>query len=237
MTDNNVINLLPPRSLKGLLPEQQLAKAIFDLTLDDARRQARGLPVNQRLGGDKERRIEIIGEAQWWCLDDPSEDEGGSFAWCCWAMELDVAAARKRIQHLLTVEEVILPRSERHRLAELAGKRRLDLMIKKSRSQQRPLCADRACSRYAVKGKKLCRVCLDPIDKPALICSKCGKKNVKRYSTHTRKLYCPKCMTICIRKGCSNQRRPGRRASTCRYHHRLYRQAIQRKEALYVYKT
>ena len=105
--------------------ERDLAVSILADALRDAQQQARGLLLTARLSGDRERTIEVIGEAQWYLLDDNDEDAVYSFPWACSVADLDPVRMRQGAYRALFRSGALLPKRERHRLAELAGKRRL----------------------------------------------------------------------------------------------------------------
>jgi hypothetical protein len=113
--------------------EADMARTILADAVKDACRQAVGIPLSRQVAGDTERVVEIIGEAQWFLLDDADEDEPFSYHWCCWAAELDADSFRNLMHRRLRKERVLLPRPERYRLAELAGKRRLRIIRTKNK--------------------------------------------------------------------------------------------------------
>lgn len=107
----------------GNYANEGVAKAILENAVVDAKRQARGIPLSKQLPGDRERVVEVIGEAQWFLLDD-DEECVFSFSWCCQSLGLNTENFRDGVRRKLVALGVVLPRRERHRLANLAGPRR-----------------------------------------------------------------------------------------------------------------
>ena len=105
------------------MDEAALAQAILTLTIEDAKQNS-AIPPKQTISGGIEYLYDIIGEAQWFLLDDDEECSCG-FVWCCWALGLNPEWVRKRIRSHLKHRTIILPERERLQLAIRAGRRRM----------------------------------------------------------------------------------------------------------------
>ena len=227
------LDLIEPSEFFRHSATYKIAVAILSDSLTDARKQPRGVPEDERIGAGRERVIEVIGEAQWFLLDDEADDDAyGGFRYCCRTLGFPWRKYRAGIEADLDARGVTLPREERLRLAILAPTRRTDAAPRKKRTA----CMTRGCRRFAMDDQVLCRMCLHPRrDLPPKPCVKCGAP-CKKYSPSSRRIYCKKCGTICIRDGCTNQRRSGLGASTCAKHHREYRQGVLARTRLHPYR-
>lgn len=200
---------------------KKLAKAILEQALEDVKINPYGKGENERFGQDKERLLEVIGEAQWFLLDDNDHDAPHGFIWCCTLWRLDPSAVRRKVRKDLEDAKSILPKVERHRLAALAGDRRLRKHFARN-NDNRKQCATPSCTNLTKRDH--CSTCTQSNRGPVReVCVKCEKKF--KSPRAMRRAYCPKCSAICVRERCRNPRRPGWRTTTCREHHREERKS------------
>lgn len=200
---------------------KKLAKAILEQALEDVKINPYGKGENERFGQDKERLLEVIGEAQWFLLDDDDHDVAHGFIWCCTLWRLDPSAVRRKVLKELKEAGSLLPKVERHRLAALAGSRRLRKHFARS-NDVRKKCATDACSNLTKRDH--CSTCSQSSKGPVNeTCVKCRRKFEAPRAM--RRAYCPRCSTICVRPKCRRPRRPGWRTTTCREHHREERKS------------
>jgi hypothetical protein len=116
-------------------PEQKLASHVLLVAMDDARQQAHNVPLRQRAQNSKEMLVELIGDAQWYLLDD-NEHVEFSFLWCCEVLNFDPVRARRAVKASLRSEGVLLKESERWRLATICGQRRAGTYKKRRKGDE-----------------------------------------------------------------------------------------------------
>lgn len=200
----------------------KLAKTILLQAFADAKLNPYGRGENERFNQDKERIVEVIGEAQWYLLDDNDEDVAFGYHWCCSLLRLDPSALRRNTLRLLKESDVLISRSDRYRFAEIAGKRRLRLNFQKV-SRKRQACSTEGCGRLTMG--TICKWCLvapEGEQLQSLPCSKC-QTPLQVVLKNARKPYCLPCSSLCVRPGCQEPRRTSSRATICREHHRTER--------------
>jgi hypothetical protein len=210
------------------LDGRRLAIAILSQAWDDVQVNPYGRGENERFGQDQERVLEVVGEAQWFFLDDDDEDAPHSFPWCCSMINVEPSYLRAGVEAFLTKSKFLLIKPERHRLAELAGRRRLRQHFTKPKDR-RKTCATDGC--FRLTRETLCRLCTMGPDHQVkwyvVECVKCHE-STEVMAEYRRRPYCENCQGLCARPECFEPRRPGSRTTTCREHHRLERKTGRR---------
>ena len=203
------------------LDDVKIARAILQQAGADIKHNPYGRRENERFLQDQERVLEVIGEAQWFFLDDDDDNATHGFFWCTALAGVDAGYIRKQARAFLVREGSLLTKAERHRLAALAGKRRLRQHFQRP-PDLRKKCAKDSC--FRLTKVEFCKYCENPALAEATwqdsVCSKCATPIKVVSEHHQRRPYCNACQRLCVRVGCYAIRRAGSRTTTCPVHQR-----------------